>query len=137
MGCYYIPDYDSNHEATETGIFRGWGIIRGAKNPEAAGVFLRYYLDVNNYNTSDAFINSEAETFFFQLTTGGQNKKNPYYAKGTEGDSITGVSSGAILSIPQLNAPEQVQAKISSYKNSVTAGAKKLNEYVNKNTGVK
>lgn len=137
IGCYYIPDFDSNHKATETGIFRGWGIIRGAKNPEGAGVFLRYYLDVNNYDSSEAFINKEAETFFFQLTTGQQSKKNPYFTTGRFIDSISGVNSSTILSISDKSAPDQVVTKLATYKDSVAAGAKKINDFIDKNTGVK
>lgn len=136
IGFYYIPDFNSSIKATETGIFRGWGIIRGAKNPEGAGVFLRYYLDVNNYDTTNAFISDEAESFFFQLTTGQQNKKTPYFTYLELIDSITGVSSQQFYVIPKTNAPDQVSVKIAAYKSAVKAGAEKINEFVSKNTGV-
>lgn len=137
LGFYYIPAFDSKTKATETGIFRGWGLIRGAKNPEGAGAFLRYYLDVNNYDTSEAFVSEEAKSFFFQLTTGQQNKKTPYFTYADIMDSIAGVDSGAIYDIANRTAPDQVSAKLSTFKNSVTAGAKKINDYVNKNIGKK
>lgn len=137
IGFYYIPDYDSSHKATETGIFRGWGIVRGSKNPEGAGVFLRYYLDVNNYDTSEAFISKEAESFFFKLTTGQQNKKTPYFTYGAFLDNISGVDSGMIYDIANITSPDQVSAKLSTLKNNVSAGAKKINEFIDNNTGIK
>ena len=89
VGFTYIPKYDDKTKAYTTGLFRGWGLIRGSKNPVAAGLFLRYYLDVNNYNTSSAFINSAAESFFFKITSGvTTEKKNLSLINGTRG--VTG-----------------------------------------------
>lgn len=70
IGFTYIPDFSSTVKAKTAGMLRGWGLCKGASNPEGAGAFLRYYLDVNNYNTSSLFLNSAAETFFFKLTSG-------------------------------------------------------------------
>jgi len=136
IGFYYIPDFNSSIKSTSSGIFRGWGLIRGAKNPEGAGVFLRYYLDVNNYDTSDAFISADAETFFFQLTSGQQSEKTPYFTYLELIDTITGVNSPEVYGVAKLNSPDQVAAKLSAYKSAVAAGAEKINEFVSKNTGI-
>lgn len=69
IGFTYLPDFDANTKAKPASLFRGWGIIKGAKNPVAAGIFLRYYLDVNNYNTDEAVYHKEASNFFFKLTS--------------------------------------------------------------------
>lgn len=50
IGFTFLPDWDENTKAKQTGIFRGWGLVKGASNPVAAGIFLRYYLDVNQYD---------------------------------------------------------------------------------------
>lgn len=137
IGFYKLPDFDGSTKANDTGIFRGWGICRGAKNPEGAGVFLRYYLDVNNYSISDAFINSDAESFFFTLTIGDQASKTPYFTYIQFIDSISGVDSKEIYAVTDTTLPDQMAAKIESFKNNVAAGATKVNEFVEKNTGVK
>ena len=46
-----------------------WGICKGSKNPVAAGIFLRYYLDPNNYNVSSEFISSDAANYAAKLST--------------------------------------------------------------------
>ena len=43
IGYTYLPSFSASVPAVTTGLFRGWGIIKGAKNPVAAGIFLRYY----------------------------------------------------------------------------------------------
>lgn len=125
IGFVPLPSIDDNTEARQSGIFRGWGICKGAKNPEAAGLFLRYYLDVNNYDTSSAFISEEAEAFFFQLTAlDSANKVNSLYAEAIH--SITGDAMGTIVTAAS-STPAQVSKILSSYANIVNANVKKLN----------
>ena len=45
LGATYLPVWKEGDEQCVTGIYRGWGLIDGAKNPVAAGIFLRQYLD--------------------------------------------------------------------------------------------
>ena len=46
--------YQAIHEA------EAYGVAKGAKNPEAVGYFLRYFLDPSNYSMSDFFYSKEA-----------------------------------------------------------------------------
>lgn len=130
IGFTYIPQYDANTKAYTTGLFRGWGLIRGAKNPVAAGIFLRYYLDVNNYDTDEAFINSAAKNFFFKLTSGvDTNEKNPYMLLG-----ITALCSETSDDYKQFVAvaPGQVRTTLSAKMNTLTANANKVNSELTK-----
>ena len=77
IAATYLPRYDRNSEQVTTGIYRGWGLIRGAKNPVAAGLFLREYLDVNNYDLDATFHNQDAANFFFKVT--GEDTNILYY----------------------------------------------------------
>lgn len=132
IGFTYIPNYDSSHNAVTTGLYRGWGIIKSAKNPVAAGIFLRYYLDVNNYNTSAAFISSEAESFFFKLTSGiTTDQKNFYMLDGAK--SITGTPRASFAEIA-MNDPSQVSAVMSAKNNAINSDVKLLNDFVAKQT---
>lgn len=130
VGFTYLPSYDSNTKAYTTGLFRGWGLIRGAKNPVAAGIFLRYYLDVNNYDYEEAFINSEAADFFLKLTTGVEtNDKNPYMLLG-----ITALCNEQPRDYKEFvsQAPGQVRTAISAKMNTFTSNANKVNSEIDK-----
>lgn len=128
IGFTYLPNVDGSQKATKTGIYRGWGIIKGAKNPGAAGVFLRYYLDVNNYDTGSAFINSKAETFFFKINDGvNANGSNYYLNRGVA--NITATNYLKLYQIA-LSDPNQISALLSSKKNEVDATINTVNTYV-------
>lgn len=130
VGFTYIPQYDDSNKAYTTGLFRGWGLVRGAKNPVAAGIFLRYYLDAGNYDTASAFINKDAQNFFFKLTSGvDTDEKNPYMLLGItqltseKTDTYTGISG---------MAPGQVSAQIAGLNNKITSNSKILNQELDK-----
>ena len=130
VGFTYIPRYDDNTKAYTTGLFRGWGLIRGSKNPVAAGIFLRYYLDVNNYDTDSAFISNEARQFFFKLTSGvDTDDKNPYWLLGIA--SLCSESTDKYVGIA-AEAPGQVRTKISAYLPTIKNNAEKVNSELTK-----
>ncbi len=78
IGATYLPKYDENSEHVTSGIYRGWGLIKGAKNPVAAGIFLRYYLDASNYDLDLTFHSEDLANFFFEVT-GPANTQKKYY----------------------------------------------------------
>lgn len=129
IGFTYLPAWDANTPAKATGVFRGWGIIKGAKNPVGAGIFLRYYLDVNNYDTSSAFISTSAENFFFKLTAGDTSEK--YYDMLIGATQYLGVDRTKYYEIASGD-PAQVSKEISALKNTVGSEVTKLNEFLNK-----
>ena len=67
VGATYLPVWKEGDKQVYTGIYRGWGLIDGCKNPTGAGLFLRYYLDINNYDLPDTFHNQEVTNFFIEL----------------------------------------------------------------------
>ena len=133
VGFAYIPSYDENSKAYTTGLFRGWGLVRGAKNPVAAGIFLRYYLDANNYDTDSAFISKEAQNFFFKLTSGvDTDEKNPYMLLGIT--EICGEKTSDYTGIAGM-APGQVSAQIAALNNKITSNSTTLNNEIDKQLG--
>lgn len=83
IGATYIPKFDQDSEHVLSGTYRGWGLIKGAKNPVAAGIFLRYYLDVNNYDLDLTFHSEELANFFFEATEASYKQhKKTYYTDG-------------------------------------------------------
>lgn len=128
IGFTYLPSYNGK-AYTPTSFVRGWGLCKGAKNPVAAGIFLRYYLDVNNYDTKSAFISTEAQNFFFKLTSTATANKNFYFCYGSGVNGITGKESavGDYVQKPAAADPSQVATVISSYQNELNADIAKLN----------
>lgn len=129
IGFTYLPSY-KNKEYTPTSFVRGWGLCKGAKNPVAAGIFLRYYLDVNNYDTASAFISKEAESFFFKLTSTNTKNKNFYFCYGSGVNGVTGKESAVAdyISAPSHADPGQVTTVIKKYQGEIAADIAKLNK---------
>lgn len=131
IGFTYVPAYDKKSKAYTTGIFRGWGICKGAKNPVAAGVFLRYYLDVNNYDTASAFITPEAESFFFKLTSSSNMSDKTYYFIGGSDGLPSATSHKKIAEIANGN-PDQVKSSLDALKNTINSDMKDFNAFIAK-----
>ena len=136
IGFVYAPAYDSNSPVYQSALIRGYGLIRGAKNPEGAGVFLRYYLDADNYDNSSAFINDEAATFFYQLTNVGENYV-PYFTFHDYIKDLTGFDTKAFMKIPTKVAPDQVESSVKSFEREANNAVKTINDFTAKNTGKK
>ena len=142
LGFYYLPYYTAEDAAAKgtrpmTGIFRGWGLVRGANEPVAAGLFLREYLDVNNYDVGGTYITPEAETFFFKVNSIDFANYNPYMTYCDMNAYITGVKSNQEIYYAMWYDPQQVQQRIASIKTAVDKGVKNLNEFIDKNTGLR
>lgn len=134
VGFTYVPNWDKNTKAKPAGIFRGWGLVKGATNPEGAGLFLRHYLDVNNYDTASAFISKEAETFFFKVS--GISSANKVYcvSRGVSnlaGNTQTYSNEIALVYMSEIN---QVDKKIEEMQNKLNDAVKKSNDAIAKYT---
>lgn len=88
------PVWGENGKHYTAGIHRAWGLVKGAKNPVAAGIFLREYLDVNNYDLDNTFHNREVANFFFKVT-GAEDENMMYYFAPDEYYNIWDVYSPA------------------------------------------
>lgn len=84
LAVTYTPKYDANSPQIGSHGVRGWGLIKGAKNPEAAGIFLREYLDVNNYDLEETFHNEDVSDFFFKVTNHDFDERLYYYTQGVQ-----------------------------------------------------
>lgn len=133
IGFWYLPAFTAGGARPATGIFRGFGIMRGAKNPVGGGVFLRHYLDVNNYDTANAFINEDAKTFFFQLTTQDYSTGyNPYLTYVGLNEAVAGLNYAKDIYAVMDMDPSAVDGKMAAVKAAVDKGAKNFNDHINK-----
>ncbi len=136
LGFYYLPRWDANSDYGNTGMVRGWGIIRGANEPVAAGIFLREYLDVSNYDSASTFISPEAETFFYRVTSIDYDKWNPYIVYFAYQDGIAGTTFDEHNNA-MSGDPNQVASAMASIKSCMERAAANINKFVEQNTGLK
>lgn len=131
IGFTYMPDYDASTKATPSGITRFYGVCKGAQNPKAAGIFLRYYLDTANYDMNESFFSNEAATFFFEITTAAAKNKISYYLNGAS--KVCGFTRTDYSKIA-YEEPDQISTLIQAKKNAVDGYVNTLNSYVEQNT---
>lgn len=67
VGYVPLPKLTEDSEQLAQKANRGYGICKGSKNAEAAGYFLRYFLDYENYDPDEIFFSKEAEETFKSL----------------------------------------------------------------------
>ena len=128
LGATYLPVWKEGDKQYVTGIYRGWGLIDGAKNPVAAGLFLRQYLDVNNYDLEATFHNQEVANFFFQVT--GQYSEDMIYYHGPDMVKTTGLG-GQFHEAWNSQAPANMTGYIDSQKPVMQQMCDKANEIIN------
>lgn len=137
IGYYYLPAYKEGMKPGGTCQLKMWGICRGSKNPVAAGVFLRQYLDASNYDTRDAFISDEAATFFFSITDNiGMDNFTPMYTYGESTEKLTGFHEWDWEACA-YGDPSQVNVTFDKLSDSVDKACDVMNKYVAKNTGIR
>ena len=136
LGYYYQPRWDANSDYGSCGMVRGWGLVRGAAEPVAAGIFLREYLDVSNYDTSSTFISKDAETFFFRATSIDYSNWNPYIVYWDYQDGIAGTTFDEHMNV-MSGDPNQVGPSMASIKSNMEKAAANINKFVELNTGLR
>lgn len=130
IGFTYMPDYDETHKAVQRcGYSRGWGICKGAKNPGAAGLFIRYYLDVNNYDLESEFISKEAQTFFFEAASRSSSDMFIHVTDNVVVD-VNGAGNNIYYNFPILNKSSQILTELNKLVNVGTTYANKANKLI-------
>ncbi len=69
LGFAPIPEKEGEEYNTSS-HYRAYGILSGSKNPEAAGYFLRYFLDPYNYDWDTTFISEDARDYYVEYIAG-------------------------------------------------------------------
>ncbi len=68
IGFVPLPKVNKDDEYyPSAGSWRAYGICKGSKNPEAAGYFIRWFLDFDNYDRETMFMSKEASAFYDEL----------------------------------------------------------------------
>lgn len=90
LGFAPLPSEDGSKPYTSS-HYRAYGILSGSKNPEAAGYFLRYFLDPYNYDWDTTFISEDAKDYYLEYIAG-EDFENKRFSFDTCGASLLGYS---------------------------------------------
>lgn len=123
----YLPVWEEGDKQVYTGIYRGWGLIDGSTNPVGAGLFIRYYIDVNNYDLDKTFHNQDVANFFFKLV--GEYPENVLYYRGPDMINTTGMGERFGYQF-QYSAPDQIATYLDSKKPTMELMIEKANEII-------
>ena len=115
----------------QTSYVRCYGIAKGAKNPQAAAYFLRYFLDYGYYKDAGAnvFLNSAMEKAYFDQMALAK-KEGLVYIFDSCAFGYTSAQESDIMEVANM-APAQVAAKLASYENQFASAATKMTEKLN------
>lgn len=103
-----------------------WGVPKGAKNPEGAAYFLRYWLDISNCDMDKTFITSQAKEVF-DIISAKSYKKTYMYGSGVTDYVTAGTYKGICDSL--FNAtPANVTTIMNSKAGSVKTGVNRANK---------
>ncbi len=127
-----MPTSYQGKATTPTGQIRGYGIAKGAKNPEGAAYFLRYFLDYEYYTPAGAntFMNKSLEKVYFEQVVPEVQKKGIVYRLESAA-LIYSTGSDTQLSAAEKATAGQVQSELDKQKNIIDNAVKKVNEKIN------
>lgn len=129
LGVTYIPAPDASTPIKYGTGTRAYGIVKGAKNPEAAGLFLRYFLDPANYALEDSFISVDAGNWYFESLEKAYKDRetNPINYSYSQIGNMIGKSSWGWASIGTADA-SQAATVLASRNNVCDQAVQKANE---------
>ena len=118
IGYCYFPAKDEDSAAKVHAIYRMYGIAKGAKHANAAGYFIRHFLDYRNYNMDTTFHSARARDFYYEIIN------TPVSNKSFTFDGHCAVLAGLeeyyfYNQIGYSTDPNDVYTKISSLSNQV------------------
>jgi hypothetical protein len=127
VSATYLPTWEKGGTQYTTGIYRGWGLVDGAKNPVAAGIFLCSYLDATLYDLEEVFLNNDVANFFYQIT--GEYPEDMIYYHGPDMIKTTGMGEHYHNAF-QYYTPNNVKTFIDGCKNTMNLMVEKANEVI-------
>lgn len=134
LGVTFLPTPDEGLPTTIGGGLRAYGIVQGSKNPEAAGAFIRYFLDYNNYDEDEIFISDEAKDIYFKAMERNKTGEVLYSYSNPVCNLYDSSSSYTLYRrlVEQLKAqdPAQLTAYAQSLNNELNAACDTANKLI-------
>ena len=131
VGFTYLPALEDGTKGKISSIYRMYGIIAGAPNADAAGYFIRYWLDPDNYDLQNTFITPEAGQFYYALTNSTADMK--YFNYDDACSTLIGATNQDVfISGARNGSSAQVNTNIQKVANVVNDAVNKSNEIIQK-----
>lgn len=131
IGYIELPELNGQKPQTASNS-TFFGICKGAKNPIAGGIFLRYYLDANNYNISKQFISSEAANYIVKASSA--LNANTFYNINTGIANACGIDNKKYYYELYQSDTAQVSQVLSAMSNEVNGYVKNTQKVLDQNT---
>ncbi len=125
IGYTYLPALEDGTKGLTSSIHRMYGICTNAPNADAAGYFIRYWLDYKNYDLENTFISIDAGNFYYELIN--QSAENKYF----NFDSPCATLIGYRGSWEAFTTPAK-QAGTAGVKNAIDSVSNRVDQAVNK-----
>ena len=129
IGYTYLPALEEGTYGRTSSIYRMYGIVDGAPNANAAGYFIRYWLDPKNYDLQNTFVSPEAGQFYYALINKSADEKYFNYDDAV-GTLVGGTGSGVFISGAKNAYSAQVPTKIAAVSNVVDQAVIQANKLV-------
>ena len=128
IGYTYLPSMEEGGTARISSIYRMYGIIDHAPNADAAGYFIRYWLDPHNYDLNHTFISSKAASFYYSLIN--QPADNKYFSFDKPCANLIGEDVSAFWGPAKKASYSGVKAALNSVSNKVDAAVAAANKLI-------
>ena len=130
IGYTHLPSWEEAEGFITSSVYRMYGIIDGAPNADAAGYFLRYWLDPSNYDLNNAFISVDAGNFYYGLTNIPATEK--YFPRDYSCLALIGEASNTLYTKVRQVSSAGVKTAIDEVGNVVDKAVNAANDLVQK-----
>lgn len=128
VGYTYLPSMEEGSEAQVSSIYRMYGIIDRAPNADAAGYFIRYWLDPKNYDLEHTFLTVDAGNFYYQLTNTKADQK--YFCFDKPVANLIGEDVSVFWAPAQSASSANIKTALDSVSNKVDTAVEAANKLV-------
>lgn len=129
IGYTYLPALEDGTKGLTSSIHRMYGICAKAPNADAAGYFIRYWLDYKNYDLESTFISVDAGNFYYELIN--QRAENKYFNFDFACANLIGQENAYAFTRGARTSPSAgTKTAIDSVTNLVDDAVKKANALV-------
>ena len=130
IGYTYLPAFEEGEKGLVSAIYGMHGIIEGCPNPDAAGYWIRYWLDYTNYDLQNTFITPAAGNFYYELINTIADEK--YFTFDDPCAYLIGENGRGVFWNPSLRAASAgVKTAIDSVSNKVDMAVTAANKLIN------
>lgn len=130
MGFTVLPKIKADDaDYPYTCAIRAYGICKGSKNPQGAAYFLRYFLNMDNYDVNQIYKTEECKDFYMHLLEK-ENLKNNHFSKGVL--RVSDVSNGYLNIVNEVlnGTAAQLDANLNKIHGKMDTAANEANKLI-------